>query len=232
MKYMKKAIKQIGALTIVALLTLPAAITIAQGEIKTEDKEIIESVEKGNLTDEELADLTILGIFGNGKERIDLFEKYDIDFDKVQDIVNNKLIKQVPIEQIEATEKRVRKEAKKAQKTAQKKVVNKTIKKQTTAKSTSATYSLRDLQFHGVINWGGYKFTYYSQRVLPGHGLRIPGRHVNSGGYVADKDGYIVVASNPSIPRGTVINTPFGYKAKVYDRCASCSPNWYDIYTK
>lgn len=232
MKYMKKAIKQIGALTIVVLLTLPAATTIAQGEIKTEDKEIIESVEKGNLTDEELADLTILGIFGNGKERIDLFEKYDIDFDKVQDIVNNKLIKQVPIEQIEATEKRVKKEAKKAQKTAQKKVVNKTIKKQTTAKSTSATYSLRDLQFHGVINWGGYKFTYYSSQVLPGGGLKIPGRHINSAGYIADKDGYIVVASNPSIPRGTVINTPFGYKAKVYDRCASCSPNWYDIYTK
>lgn len=166
MKYMKKAIKQIGVLVIIASLALPAAATtLAQGEIKTEDKEIIESVEKGNLTDEELADLTILGIFGNGKERIDLFEKYDIDFDKVQDIVNDKLIKQVPIEQIEATEKRVKKEAKKVQKTAQKKVANKTIKKQTAAKPTSATYSLRDLQFHGVINWGGYKFTYYSQRV-------------------------------------------------------------------
>lgn len=231
MKYMKKAIKQIGVLVIIASLALPAATTLAQGEIKTKDKEIIESVEKGNLTDEELADLTILGIFGNGKERIDLFEKYDIDFDKVQDIVNDKLIKQVPIEQIEATEKRVKKEAKKVQKTAQKKASSKSNQKKA-SKPTSTTYSLRDLQFHGVINWGGYKFTYYSQRVLPGRGLRIPGRHVNAGGYVADKDGYIVVASNPSIPRGTVINTPFGYKAKVYDRCASCSPNWYDIYTK
>ena len=229
MKYMKKAIKQIGVLAIIASLILPATTSLAQGEIKTEDKEIIESVEKGNLTDEELADLTILGIFGNGKERIDLFEKYDIDFDKVQDIVNDKLIKQVPIEQIEATEKRVRKEVKKAQKPAQKKVVNKTIKKKA---STSATYSLRDLRFHGVINWGGYKFTYYSQSVLPGGGLKIPGRHINASGYVADGDGYIVVASNPSIPRGTVINTPFGYQGKVYDRCASCTPNWYDIYTK
>ena len=229
MKYMKKAIKQIGVLAIIASLTLPAATTMAQGEIKTEDKEIIESVEKGNLTNEELADLTILGIFGNGKERIDLFEKYDIDFDKVQSIVNDKIRKQVPIEQIEATEKRVRKETKKAQKPAQKKVVNKTIKKKA---STSAIYSLRDLRFHGVINWGGYKFTYYSQSVLPGGGLKIPGRHINASGYVADGDGYIVVASNPSIPRGTVINTPFGYQGKVYDRCASCTPNWYDIYTK
>lgn len=30
---------------------------------------------------------------------------------------------------------------------------------------SSRLYSLRDLQFHGVINWKGYKFTYYSQRV-------------------------------------------------------------------
>lgn len=31
--------------------------------------------------------------------------------------------------------------------------------------SSSAKYSIRDLEFSGVINWAGYKFTYYSQSV-------------------------------------------------------------------
>lgn len=89
-------------------------------------------------------------------------------------------------------------------------------------------YSLRQLQFNGIVNWSGYKFTYYSQRVLPGRGLRIPGRHVNSAGYVADKDGYIVLAN--SAPKGTVINTPFGFKGKVYDR--GTYGNHFDVYTR
>lgn len=101
-----------------------------------------------------------------------------------------------------------------------------------TAEKTSAEYSLSQFQFHGVINSGGKKFTYYSQSVLPGGGLKIPGRHINAGGYVADDSGYIVVASNKSISKGTVIDTPFGYKGKVYDVCEACTVNWYDIYTK
>lgn len=99
--------------------------------------------------------------------------------------------------------------------------------------SSKAMYSLGDLQFHGVINHGGKKYTYYSQSVLPGGGLKIPGRHINSAGYIADSNGYIVIASHHSIPKGTIIDTPFGYKGKVYDMCASCtSTNWYDVYTK
>lgn len=95
-------------------------------------------------------------------------------------------------------------------------------------KSSSAEYSLSDLQFHGVINWGGYKFTYYSQQVLPGGGLNIPGRHVNSAGYVCDGDGYIVIANDA--PKGTVFNTPFGGPGKVYDR--GTYGNHLDVYTK
>lgn len=98
--------------------------------------------------------------------------------------------------------------------------------------TTTAKYSLSQFKFNGVVNWGGKKFTYYSQSVLPGGGLSIPGRHVNSGGYVSDGDGYIAVAANRSIPKGTIVNTPFGYKGKVYDICAGCSPNWIDIYIK
>lgn len=93
-------------------------------------------------------------------------------------------------------------------------------------------YTLRQFQYHGVIRWGGKKFTYYSQSVLPGYGLKIPGRHVNANGYVADKDGYIVLASNSRVAMGTVIDTPFGSKGKVYDRCPSCSIEWFDVYTK
>ena len=99
---------------------------------------------------------------------------------------------------------------------------------------TSATYSVSDLMFMGVINWNGYKFTYYSQSELPGPGLSIPGRHVNEGGYVADGDGYMVLAAPYGIAHGTVFSTPFGYDGKVYDTCASCStsPMWLDVYTR
>lgn len=96
------------------------------------------------------------------------------------------------------------------------------------ASSTSAQYTLSQFMRAGVINWGGYKFTYYSQSVLPGGGLNIPGRHVNADGYVADGDGYIVLAN--SAPKGTVINTPFGYQGKVYDR--GTTGNHYDVYIR
>lgn len=89
-------------------------------------------------------------------------------------------------------------------------------------------YSLADLQFHGVIHWGGYKYTFYSQQVLPGGGLQIPGRHVNHLGYVADENGYIVVASDK--PKGTIVPTPFGMPGKVYD--AGVTGNHIDIYTQ
>lgn len=103
---------------------------------------------------------------------------------------------------------------------------------QTTASSSSYEYSLSDFQYAGVINWGGYKYTYYSQSVLPGGGLRIPGRHVSDLGYVTDGDGYIVLAANVNIPKGSVFNTPFGAPGKVYDTCGGCSMSWLDVYTK
>ena len=94
--------------------------------------------------------------------------------------------------------------------------------------STERLYSLSDFMFSGVVYWSGYKFTYYSQSVLPGGGLSIPGRHVNSDGYVSDVDGYIVLAG--SAPLGTVYDTPFGYKGKIYDR--GTSGNHLDVYIR
>lgn len=100
--------------------------------------------------------------------------------------------------------------------------------------STSAEYSLSEFMRAGVVNWDGKKFTYYSQQVLPGGGLKIPGRHVNDGGYVADSDGYIVLAAPYGVSHGTVYSTPFGYSGKVYDTCATCSasPLWLDVYVR
>lgn len=94
--------------------------------------------------------------------------------------------------------------------------------------STTKNYTLQQFMFSGVVNWGGYKFTYYSQSILPGGGLAIPGRHVNADGYVSDGDGYIVLAG--SAPKGTVYDTPFGYKGKIYDR--GTYGNHLDVYIR
>ena len=80
----------------------------------------------------------------------------------------------------------------------------------------------------GAIYFNGHKETYYSQRVLPGVGLRIPGRHVANDGTVRDADGYICVAANPSfMSKGTILITSLG-PAKVYD--TGCSHGIIDIY--
>lgn len=82
---------------------------------------------------------------------------------------------------------------------------------------------------NGVVRFNGHRETYYSQRVLPGGGLRIPGRHVANDGTVRDKDGYIVVAANPGFyARGSKLMISLG-PAKVYD--SGCSYGTIDVYT-
>ena len=96
-----------------------------------------------------------------------------------------------------------------------------------TTETYYSDYSPYDLQSMGVIDWGGYRYTYYSENVLPGYGLQIEGRHIDEYGFVCDGDGYICVASS-SLPWGTVVDTPFGRAGKVYD----CGCDWdvIDIY--
>lgn len=96
------------------------------------------------------------------------------------------------------------------------------------ASNSGVKISLPQFMFDGVVYSGGYKFTYYSQSVLPGGGLSIPGRHVNADGFVSDGDGYIVLAG--SAPLGTVYDTPFGYKGKIYDR--GTYGNHLDVYVQ
>lgn len=91
-------------------------------------------------------------------------------------------------------------------------------------------YTAKQFRFSGVLTWGGKSWTWYSQRVLPGRGLKIPGRHVDSNGFVCDKDNYIVVASTPAMKRKhTIVPTPFGKFGKCYD-CGAGGGNWRDVY--
>ncbi|MCC8141470.1 MAG: hypothetical protein LIO56_02905 [Lachnospiraceae bacterium] len=79
----------------------------------------------------------------------------------------------------------------------------------------------------GVVYYNGHKETWYSERVLPGGGLNIPGRHTDEQGLVRDGDGYICVASS-DYPKGTIVETSLG-TGKVYD--CGCASGTIDIYT-
>ncbi len=82
--------------------------------------------------------------------------------------------------------------------------------------------------FKGVVYYNGHRETYYSQKVLPGNGLNIPGRHVADDGTIRDGDGYICVAANTSyMKKGTTLMTSLG-PAKVYD--SGCAYGTIDIY--
>ena len=78
----------------------------------------------------------------------------------------------------------------------------------------------------GVVYYNGHRETWYSQKVLPGRGLKIPGRHVDSRGLVCDGDGYICVASSDLV-KGTIVETSLG-TGKVYD--SGCASGTIDIY--
>ena len=95
------------------------------------------------------------------------------------------------------------------------------------AAGSVAKYTASDLKYYGTFRWNDYRWTWYSEKVLPGKGLKIPGRHVDENGFVCDADGYIVIASM-SLPKGTVVATPLGKDGKVYDYCAT--PGTLDVY--
>ena len=78
----------------------------------------------------------------------------------------------------------------------------------------------------GVNYYNGNMETWYSQRVLPGGGLNIPGRHVAEDGTVRDGDGNIVVASD-NYGYGEIVETSLG-TGKVYD--TGVGHDGWDIY--
>ena len=89
-------------------------------------------------------------------------------------------------------------------------------------------YTGSEFKRTGVIHWDDHKFTWYSQKALPGAKLRIPGRHVDKQGFVCDKWGYIVLGSNTR-NRWKIIPTPFGRFGKVYD-AGAVGTYWFDCY--
>lgn len=93
--------------------------------------------------------------------------------------------------------------------------------------SCDLLYTSSQFKRAGVINFNGYRWTWYSQKVLPGGGLKIPGRHVDENNYVCDENGYICLASQ-NHSKGTVLNTPLGKQGKVYDYCDT--PGTVDVY--
>lgn len=101
------------------------------------------------------------------------------------------------------------------------------IESQVSEPITYPEYTPADFMSAGVIYWGAWRWTWYSQNVLPGGGLCIPGRHVDDMGYVCDENEYICLAAT-SLSKGTVVDTPFGKQGKVYD--SGCAYGTIDTY--
>ena len=81
----------------------------------------------------------------------------------------------------------------------------------------------------GIVNYDDNIFTYYSENVLPGNGLDIPGRYTDDEGYVCDVDGYVVLATPDEdiYPRYSTIELPTGRMGKFYDYCPEGSIDVY-----
>lgn len=80
------------------------------------------------------------------------------------------------------------------------------------ANMNGAWHAGGDFMFSGGSGYddgSGFSFTWYSENVLPGGGLDIPGRHVGDEGYVCDENGNVCLASD-YLPAGTVVDIPFG----------------------
>ena len=79
----------------------------------------------------------------------------------------------------------------------------------------------------GKITFSGHKETWYSQKKVPGKGLKIPGRHVGKEGFVMDGNNFICVATI-MVAMNKEIKTSFG-KGKRYDKWSS--PKVVALYT-
>lgn len=109
-----------------------------------------------------------------------------------------------------------------------------TAEENTAAATSSQTQSSTPGAGSGVLNpvdginyYNGVRESYYYQKVLPGGGLSIPGRHVASDGTIRDADGYIVVASDNQAKGSTGQSSLGAYK--VYD--TGVGHSGIDVYT-
>lgn len=94
--------------------------------------------------------------------------------------------------------------------------------------SSSQVKTLDQFKQEGRVKWEGKEYTYYSIQEFPAQQVasgEIPGKWFDKG-FMKDKDGYLILASDK--PFGTVIDTPFGAKGKVYDR--GVTGEHYDVF--
>lgn len=175
-------------------------------EVPTQEQPVEEEttaalVEKETLKDiETIAYEVINGEWGIGQDRINNLTAAGYSAEEIQNLVDSLMPEPVYIEESYYTE---------------------------------PTYNYSDGNvlnpYIGVVYYNGHKETYYSQRVLPGGGLNIPGRHVAEDGTIRDENGYVCVAADPSfLPYGSVVETSLG-TGKVYD--SGCAYGTVDIYT-
>lgn len=100
------------------------------------------------------------------------------------------------------------------------------------AKTTQASYrpssnysgSASNFKSAGVIYYNGYRFTYYSSRVL--YHYMTPQWTLGSDGIYRDSNGYIIVASSDH-SQGTLLDTPFGTGIV---RDSGCASGTIDVY--
>ena len=142
----------------------------------------------------------------------------------VQDLIMN--INEVK-ENVEEEVKRIDKDIKRVEESKKKKKEQQAQAVAYTAPAAESSGYDHPFRSQGRTNDGSWNYTWYSQRVLPGGGLDIPGRHVTEDGFVRDADGNICVASD-DLAQGAEVETPYG-KGKVYDT-GSGSGNL-DLYT-
>ena len=157
-------------------------------------------VEKETKSNDEIVQDVLNGLYGNGQERYDKLTAEGYDADLIQSLIDEI----VPAE-VQDTSTGI-------------------VEPQYYPSSEGALNP-----YVGVVYYNGHKETYYSQRVLPGDGLNIPGRHVAGDGTIRDGEGYICVAADPSyLPYGSLVETSLG-AGKVYD--SGCDYGTIDIYT-
>lgn len=95
--------------------------------------------------------------------------------------------------------------------------------------TSEAAYTPEEFRYHGTFRWNGSKWTWYSEKVLPGGGLNIPGRHLDEESFVCDEDDYICLAADTEyLSKGTIVDTPFGRPGKIYD--CGCAYGTIDVY--
>lgn len=102
---------------------------------------------------------------------------------------------------------------------------NKKEEEQKATEEAAAQQSANGFKSAGVINYGGYRYTWYSSNEL--YHYMTPQWTAGSDGLYRDSNGYIIVASSTH-SQGTIVDTPFGTGIV---RDSGCAPGTIDVYT-